>query len=81
MESHADETHLKTATLFTKAPISNVDESGGDPDIIIVIGSNGSKILFSCTWNEKRKKDMDDVRSAYGSSEMNGTEEDESPSF
>jgi hypothetical protein len=29
-------------------------------------GSNGTSIVFSCTWNEKRKNDIDDVNRAHG---------------
>lgn len=57
---------LKTATLFISAPHANVVDVGADPDKSIVIGKRGSKIVFSCTWNEKRKNDMEDARSAYG---------------
>lgn len=30
------------------------------------MGRRGKRIVFSCTWNENRKKDMDDVNSAKG---------------
>ena len=29
-------------------------------------------MVFSCTWNEKRKKDIEEVRRAYGSKGRNG---------
>jgi hypothetical protein len=35
---------------------------------MIVRGIRGTRTLFSCTWNEKRKKDMDEVNSAMGNS-------------
>lgn len=58
--------YLNTATLFTSAPHSNVNDPGEDPDIKRFRGRSGSRIVFSCTWNENRKNDIDDVRSAQG---------------
>ena len=52
------------ATLFTSAPHSNVDESVDALDIINVRGSSGTRIVFSWTWKEKRKNDIEDARSA-----------------
>lgn len=68
-------THLKTATLLSKTPHSHISSSvRAEPsfpprrDIMIVRGIRGTRTLFSCTWNEKRKKDMDEVNSAMGNS-------------
>jgi hypothetical protein len=37
-----------------------------------VRGKSGSKIVFSWTWKEKRKKDIEDVNNAYDSRGRNG---------
>ena len=58
------ETHLNTATLFTRTPSWNVNDEGDDPHTRSVIGSSGTRIVFSCTWNENRKNDIEDVSSA-----------------
>lgn len=41
-------------------------DPGDDPDIKRLSGRSGSKIVFSCTWKENKKNDIDDVRSAQG---------------
>ncbi len=43
-----------------------MNEPGEAPDIKRFSGRSGSKIVFSCTWNENKKNDSDDVRSAQG---------------
>ena len=55
---------LNMATLLQKAPSKNAVESGGAPDESKVNGNSGSKIVFSWTWNENRKKDIELFRSA-----------------
>ena len=59
--------YLNIAVLFMSIPSSNVGSSGEEPDNRRVMGSRGTRIVFSCTWNEKRKNDSEEVRSAYGS--------------
>lgn len=59
---------LNTATLLTNAHHANGTESGEAPDNSNVTGNSGNKIVFSCTWNENKKNDIDDVNSAYGNS-------------
>lgn len=58
--------YLKTPTLFASTPHANTDDSGEDPESRRVIGKRGRSIVFSCTWNENRKKDIDEVSKAYG---------------
>ena len=55
--------HLKTATLLVNIPNSHVVLSTHPeaPAISRVSGNNGTRIVFSCTWNEKRKKDIEEV--------------------
>jgi hypothetical protein len=55
--------HLKTATLLVSIPNSHVVLSTlpEAPTIIKVSGNKGTRIVFSCTWKEKRKKDIDEV--------------------
>src|SRR5712691_5127657 len=53
------DTHLKTPTLFASTPNLNVDESWGAVESNSVKGSRGSRIVFSWTWKEKRKKDIE----------------------
>lgn len=60
------------ATLLANAPSSNVDESDPELDIIRVRGRRGTRIVFSWTWNEKRKNDMEEARSAYGNNGSKG---------
>lgn len=50
--------------LLTKAPNWNVNESLAAPERSKVRGNNGTRIVFSWTWKEKRKKDMDEVNNA-----------------
>lgn len=62
--------HLKTATLLKSTPHS---QSSPPPSLSAldrssVAGISGSSTDFSCTWNEKRKNDSEDVSRAYGSS-------------
>ena len=57
-------THLNIATLFISIPSSKVCSSGDEPDKRRVMGRSGTRIVFSCTWNENRKKDKEAVRSA-----------------
>ena len=52
------------ATLFMSIPNSKVCSSGDEPDRSNVMGRSGTKIVFSCTWNENRKNESEDVRSA-----------------
>lgn len=63
---------LKTATLLTKTPQEYTGESTGAPDKRSVTGMSASSIDFSCTWNENKKNDSEDVSSAYGNSGRNG---------
>ena len=60
------EYYLKTATLFTNTPHSNVKESIDAPDKRRFRGKRGRRIVFSCTWNEKRKKDIEEASIAHG---------------
>ena len=53
------DTHLKTPTLFARTPNLNVDESWGAVESNSVKGSRGSRIVFSWTWKENRKKDIE----------------------
>jgi hypothetical protein len=57
-------THLKTATLLARTPHANRLESGEDPDRRRFIGSRGTRIVFSCTWKENRKNDIDEESNA-----------------
>jgi hypothetical protein len=65
-------TYLKTAILFITTPTSHISspsellEPDPEPRVTMssVSGMRGSSILFSCTWNEKRKKDREDVNMA-----------------
>ena len=45
-------------------PNSQVTESCAEPVIIRVKGNRGTKMVFSCTWNENRKNDKDEVSKA-----------------
>lgn len=58
-----DKSYLKTATLFVNIPNSHVVLSAlaGAPTMIRVSGNNGTRIVFSCTWKEKRKNEIDEV--------------------
>ena len=56
--------HLKTPTLFASTPNLNVDESWGAVESNSVKGSSGSRIVFSWTWNENKKKDIELLSSA-----------------
>jgi hypothetical protein len=55
--------HLKTATLLVNIPSSHVVLSAlaEAPTIIKVSGNNGTRIVFSCTWKEKRKNEIEEV--------------------
>ena len=55
--------HLKTAMLFVNIPSSHVVLSAPPeaPTMIKVRGNNGTRIVFSCTWNEKRKNEIEEV--------------------
>ena len=53
--------------MLANTPQANTDDSGEDPASKRVIGKSGRSIVFSWTWNENRKKDIDDVKSANGS--------------
>jgi len=55
--------HLKTATLLVNIPSSHVVLSAlaRPPTIIKVSGNNGTRIVFSCTWKEKRKNEIEEV--------------------
>jgi len=57
-------TNLKTPILLINTPHANTDESAGAPDNNNVIGNKGTRIVFSCTWNENRKNENDEVKSA-----------------
>jgi hypothetical protein len=57
-------THLKTPTLFASTPNLNDDESWEAVESNRVKGSGGSRIVFSWTWNENRKKDIELLSSA-----------------
>ena len=59
-------THLKTATLLPKAPHECNAVPGCAPDMSRVNGKSGNKIVFSWTWNEKRKKDIEEASIAHG---------------
>jgi hypothetical protein len=59
--------YLNTATLLQSTPSENTVESCGAPASKSVKGSNGSRIVFSWTWNENRKNEMELLRSAYRS--------------
>ena len=65
--------YLNTATLFTSTPNWNVKDEGAEPDTKSVKGRSGTRIVFSWTWNEKRKNDMEDANRAYGRSGKMGT--------
>lgn len=56
------DTHLNTPVLFANTPHEYIAESMGAPESSNVMGSKGNRIVFSCTWNENRKNDIDDVR-------------------
>jgi hypothetical protein len=56
--------YLKTPTLLPKAPHKNTSSVGAAPDSRSVRGRRGIRMVFSCTWNEKRKNDIEQVRSA-----------------
>ena len=60
------ETDLNVATLLTRTPQCHTLVSGVDPESSNVSGRRGRRIDFSWTWKEKRKKDIDEVKSAYG---------------
>jgi hypothetical protein len=64
--------YLNTAVLFTNTPHEYKEESTGAPESRSVMGSRGSSIVFSWTWNENRKNDIDELRRAYGSSGRKG---------
>ncbi|KAJ3537483.1 hypothetical protein NMY22_g5578 [Coprinellus aureogranulatus] len=51
---------LNTATLFPTQPHFHCALPGAAAHINSVKGRSGSRIVFSCTWNEKRKKDMEE---------------------
>jgi hypothetical protein len=55
--------HLKTATLLVNIPSSHVVLSAlvEAPTIIKVSGNSGTRIVFSCTWKEKRKNEIEEV--------------------
>jgi hypothetical protein len=53
------DTHLNTPTLFDSTPNLNVLESWGAVESNSVKGSRGSKIVFSWTWKENRKNDIE----------------------
>lgn len=65
-------THLKTATLLTSAASSNVSESAADPESNSVSGSSGTRMVFSCTWKENKKNDIEDDSRAYGNKGRKG---------
>jgi hypothetical protein len=46
-------------TLFASAPNLNVEESCGAVESSSVMGSRGSRIVFSWTWKENRKNDIE----------------------
>lgn len=55
--------YLKTATLLVNIPSSHVvlPTLPEAPAIIKVSGNNGTRMVFSCTWKEKRKKEREEV--------------------
>lgn len=64
-------TRLNTATLLTNTPSSNVSVPWPDPARSRVKGNNGTKMVFSWTWNANKKNDIDVLSNAYGSSGSN----------
>ena len=58
--------YLNMATLFTSIPHSNANEPAWAPESSKLRGSKGTRIVFSCTWKENRKNDIDEVKSAHG---------------
>ena len=58
--------YLKTATLFVNTPHSNMNEFCDAPDRRRFRGRSGRRIVFSCTWKEKRKNDIEDASIAQG---------------
>jgi hypothetical protein len=68
--------HLKTATLLKRMPHSQSSPTPplSAPDMSRVAGISGSSTDFSCTWNENRKNDSEEVSSAYGTSTSVGHE-------
>lgn len=59
-----NKTYLNTAILFTSTPHPNMTDPEGAPHRSNVRGRRGRSMVFSWTWNENRKNDMADVRSA-----------------
>ena len=51
-------------TLFASTPNLNVEESWGAVESNSVMGSRGSRIVFSWTWKENRKNDIELLSSA-----------------
>lgn len=58
--------------MFTSTPKQKTEELAGAPERIRVSGSSGTRMVFSWTWNENRKKAMDEVRSVYGNNGRKG---------
>jgi hypothetical protein len=71
-ESTIPQTHLNVATFPTNTPVSHSSSLLPPPPPPPLLsprytnpinnGNNGNNTLFSWTWNEKRKKDKDEVR-------------------
>lgn len=61
------DTYLNTPTLFASTPNLNVDESWGAVESNRVKGSRGSRIVFSWTWKENKKKDIELLSNASSS--------------
>lgn len=72
IEGGGEVTNLKQATLFTSTPHAKTGVSEEAPERSRVIGSKGSRMVFSCTWNENRKNDIDEASRAYGSNGRTG---------
>lgn len=57
-------TYLNTATLLTRTPSSNVSDPCDDPARSKVKGKSGTRMVFSCTWNENKKNDIEALSNA-----------------
>lgn len=60
------------AALFTSTPHPKMLESTDAPLRSSVMGNNGTRMVFSCTWKENKKKESDELRRAYGRSGRKG---------
>ena len=58
--------HLNIATLFVKILHSNANDPAWAPESNKFRGRSGTSIVFSCTWNENKKNDIDEVNKAHG---------------